>query len=79
MEKSIVILLIIGAAVTLAADIFSNMIRVMEIREVKRDIKRFEKAFYRFKKEQEAKDQRDDVIELIVKEEESTLPKFGEF
>lgn len=45
MAKSIVILLIIGAAFALVADLFSNMIRISEIRSLKRELRRYEKAF----------------------------------
>lgn len=78
MSTSIVILIVIASAVALVADIFSNMIRVAEVREVKRNLRRFEKAFYQYRNEQK-KENKSDIVELIVKEEKDTLPKFGEF
>jgi len=78
MSTSIVILIVIASAVALVADIFSNMIRVAEVREVKRNLRRFEKAFYQYRNEQK-KESKSDLVELIVKEEKDTLPKFGEF
>lgn len=78
MSTSIVILIVIASAVALVADIFSNMIRVAEVREVKRNLRRFEKAFYQYRNEQK-KERKSDLVELIVKEEKDTLPKFGEF
>ena len=78
MSTSIVILIVIASAVALVADIFSNMIRVAEVREVKRNLRRFEKAFYQYRNEQK-KESKSDLIELIVKEEKDALPKFGEF
>lgn len=78
MSTSIVILIVIASAVALVADIFSNMIRVAEVREVKRNLRRFEKAFYQYRNEQK-KESKSDLVELIVKEEKDVLPKFGEF
>lgn len=78
MSASIVILIVIASAVALVADIFSNMIRVAEVREVKRNLRRFEKAFYQYRNEQK-KESKSDLVELIVKEEKDALPKFGEF
>ena len=78
MSTSIVILIVIASAVALVADIFSNMIRVAEVRKVKRNLRRFEKAFYQYRNEQK-KESKSDLVELIVKEEKDTLPKFGEF
>ena len=78
MSTSIIILIVIASAVALVADIFSNMIRVAEVREVKRNLRRFEKAFYQYRNEQK-KESKSDIVELIVKEEKDTLPKFGEF
>ena len=78
MSTSIIILIVIASAVALVADIFSNMIRVAEVREVKMNLRRFEKAFYQYRNEQK-KESKSDIVELIVKEEKDTLPKFGEF
>ena len=78
MAKSIIILLIIGATFALVADIFANVMRVAEIREIKRNLRRFESAFYQFRKEQK-KESPGDLVELIIKEEKDTPLKFGDF
>lgn len=89
MAKSIVILLIIGAAFALVADLFSNMIRISEIRSLKRELRRYEKAFESAKSsvkviEKYIKDERelpDPLVTLVVKDETKSddLPKFGDF
>ena len=88
MAKSIVILLIIGAAFALVADLFSNMIRISEIRSLRRDLRRYEKAFEYAKRsakviEKYIKDDRelqDPLVTLVVKDETKSddLPKFGD-
>ena len=89
MAKSIVILLIIGAAFAIIADLFSNMIRILEIRSLRRELRRYEKAFESAKSsvkviEKYIKDERelpDPLVTLVVKDETKSddLPKFGDF
>ena len=45
MARSILGLLIIGAIVALVGNILSNLMRVAELRSVKRQIRRYERAF----------------------------------
>lgn len=88
MAKSIVILLIIGAAFALIADLFSNMIRISEIRSLRRELLRYEKAFESAKSSvkviekyiQNERELPDPLVTLVVKDETKSddLPKFGD-
>ena len=45
MASSILGLLIIGASIALVGNIFSNLMRVAELRSLKRELRRYERAF----------------------------------
>ena len=45
MTSSILGLLIIGASIALVGNILSNLMRVAEIRSLKRELRRYERAF----------------------------------
>lgn len=45
MASSILGLLIIGASIALVGNILSNLMRVAEIRSLKRELRRYERAF----------------------------------
>lgn len=84
MAKSIVILLIIGAAFALIADLFSNMIRISEIRSLKRELRRYEKAFRSvkvvtkyIKSDREIQDP-GVKIHVVDGSKKDDLPKFGD-
>ena len=78
MINSIIVLLLIGAVLAAIADLLANLARIEELRAVNKRLRRFEKAFHDFRAE-ERKRQNENRVELVVKEEEDTLPKFGGF
>ena len=89
MARSIVILLLIGASIAAIASVLSNLMRISEIRSLKRELRRYEKAFDSAKSsikviEKYIKDERelpDPLVTLVVKDETKSddLPKFGDF
>ena len=83
MVNSVVILLVLVTGILAAWSLFVNIRRIEEMREVKRSIARFEKAFYRYQARQRAKESesKNDLVTLIVKDETKNddLPKFGDF
>ena len=88
MEKSIIGLLLIGAIFAAIASVLSNLMRIAEIRSLKRELRRYEKAFDSAKKsikviEKHIKDERelpDPLVTLVVNDETKSddLPKFGD-
>ena len=88
MEKSIIGLLLIGASIAAIASVLSNLMRISEIRSLRRELRRYEKAFDSAKSsikviEKYIKDERelpDPIVTLVVKDETKSddLPKFGD-
>ena len=78
MAKSIIVLLVIAAAMAFMYDAMVNMIRIQELRALNRRMDRFETAFRRSRR-QEPKD--DPIVTLVVTDENANddLPKFGGF
>lgn len=77
---SIVVLMLIVAVVALVANILTNLARIEEMKELRKELARFENAFrhdYRVRAFMKQKKE-DDVVTLIVKEETNDLPKFGD-
>lgn len=88
MTSSILGLLIIGASIALVGNILSNLMRVAEIRSLKRELRRYERAFESAKssiktitkyiksdreiQEPEAK------IHVVDDTKKDDLPKFGD-
>ena len=88
MASSILGLLIIGASIALVGNIFSNHMRVAELRSLKRELRRYERAFESAKSsvkviEKYIQDERelpDPLVTLVVKDETKSddIPKFGD-
>lgn len=78
MAKSIIVLLVIAAAMAFMYDALMNIRRIEELRALNRRMDRFETAFRRSQR-QEPKD--DPIVTLVVKDENANddLPKFGGF
>ena len=88
MAKSIIGLLLIGAILAAIASVLSNLMRIAEIRSLRRELRRYEKAFDSAKKSvkviekyiQEERELPEPRIELLVRDESNKddLPKFGD-
>lgn len=81
MTRSILGLLIIAGVFALVSDILANHMRVAEIRSIKRELRRYEKAFESVKKVtfyEQIQEPLDNKVELIVKDETDTPLKFGD-
>lgn len=87
MGNSILLLLILGAFASGAGAILSNTLRVCELREIKKQLDRYEKAFAESIKAQTLiiRNQKQALQKLepeerlfVVDEEKSDLPKFGD-
>lgn len=88
MEKSIIGLLLIGAIFAAIASVLSNLMRIAEIRSLRRELRRYERAFDSAKRsvkviEKYIKDERElpePRIELLVNDDTKSddLPKFGD-
>lgn len=81
MASSILGLLIIGASIALVGNILSNLMRISEIRSLKRELRRYEKAFRSVKKVTyyETKIPEPGVkIHVVDETKKDDLPKFGD-
>lgn len=77
MATSIIVLLLIGAIVSGIGAILSNLARVSELREVKRELRKYERAFRAATPPRSAKP-KEPTITLRVVDEKDGLPKFGD-
>lgn len=77
MANSIIVLLLIGAIVSGIGAILSNLARVSELREVKRELRKYERAFLVANPPRSAKP-KEPIITLRVVDEKDGLPKFGD-
>ena len=81
MGKSIVLLLLLAAIGSLVASVLSNLMRISEIRELKRELQRYEEAFRSVKmvtkyiKEENERPKPEAKIKVVDRED---LPKFGD-
>ena len=88
MEKSIIGLLLIGASIAAIASVLSNLMRISEIRSLKRELRRYEKAFESAKSSikvitkyiKSDREIPDPGVKLHVVDEtkKDDLPKFGD-
>lgn len=76
MAKSIIILLVVIAAMAFMYDALVNIRRIEELKRLNRRMDRFEMAF---RKSQRPEPKDDSIVTLVVKEENDDLPKFGGF
>ena len=84
MTSSILGLLIIGASIALVGNILSNLMRISEIRSLRRDLRRYEKAFRSvkvvtkyIKSDREIPDP-GVKIHVVDETKKDDLPKFGD-
>lgn len=77
MATSIIVLLLIGAIVSGIGAILSNLARVSELREVKRELRRYEQAF-RVRRSPRSAKPIEPTVTLRVVDEKDGLPKFGD-
>ena len=77
MANSIIVLLLIGAIASGIGAILSNLARVSELREVKRELRKYERAFRVTNPPRSAKP-KEPTITLRVVDEKDGLPKFGD-
>ena len=77
MVKSIIILLLLGAIAAGICSVIANLIRAEEIRELRKELRRFDKAF----RDLAPTKKEEPVVTLVVKDETKSddLPKFGDF
>ena len=84
MEKSIIGLLLIGASIAAIASILSNLMRISEIRSLKRELRRYEKAFRSVKvvtkyiKSDREIPEPGVKIHVVDESKKDDLPKFGD-
>ncbi|MEE3334028.1 MAG: hypothetical protein VZR54_07110 [Ruminococcus sp.] len=84
MIKSVFFLLVIGAVFALVGDIFSNLIRIDELRSIKRDLAKYERAFAKIDvmiiRETVPEEKETGSVELVVKDEtvKDDRLKFGD-
>lgn len=81
MTRSILGLLIIAGVFALVGDILANLMRVAEIRSIKRELARFERSFLKDQRVRAIrKANREDRVKLHVVDEtkKDDLPKFGD-
>ena len=77
MATSIIVLLLIGAIVSGIGAILSNLARVSELREVKRELRRYEQAF-RVRRSPRSAKPIEPTVTLRVVDEKDGPPKFGD-
>ena len=77
MITSIIVLLLIGVVFALVANILTNLARIEEMKELKKELRKFDKAFH-YNRVKALQKKEEDIVTLIVKEEDD-LPKFGGF
>lgn len=84
MTSSILGLLIIGASIALVGNILSNLMRVAEIRSLKRELRRYERAFRSVKvvtkyiKSDREIPEPGVKIHVVDETKKDDLPKFGD-
>ena len=76
MITSIVVVLLIAFVASLIANVLSNLARIEEMKELKKELRKFEKAFH-YNRVKALQKKEEDIVTLIVKEEDN-LPKFGD-
>lgn len=84
MEKSIIGLLLIGASIAAIASVLSNLMRISEIRSLKRELRRYERAFRSVKvvtkyiKSDREIPEPGVKIHVVDETKKDDLPKFGD-
>lgn len=81
MVISIFIIMLLICSFSLIANVLSNLARIEEMRALKRELRRYEKAFESVKKVtfyEQIQEPLDNKVELIVKDETDTPLKFGD-
>lgn len=81
MMISILVLMLLAFSFSLVVNVLSNLARIEEMRELKRELRRYEKAFAsatRSMRKMNSRKENEDPVLLIVKEEINDLPKFGD-
>lgn len=84
MEKSIIGLLLIGASIAAIASVLSNLMRISEIRSLRRELRRYEKAFRSVKvvtkyiKSDREIPEPGVKIHVVDETKKDDLPKFGD-
>ena len=81
MMISILVLVLLAFSFSLVVNVLSNLARIEEMRELKRELRKYEKAFVsatRSMKKMNSRKENDDPVLLVVKEETDDLPKFGD-
>lgn len=84
MTSSILGLMIIGASIALVGNILSNLMRVAEIRSLKRELRRYERAFRSVKvvtkyiKSDREIPEPGVKIHVVDETKKDDLPKFGD-
>lgn len=78
---SIFIIMLLIFSFSLIANVLSNLARIEEMRALKRELRRYEKAFESVKKVtfyEQIQEPLENKVELIVKDETDTPLKFGD-
>ena len=81
MMISILVLVLLAFSFSLVVNVLSNLARIEEMRELKRELRKYEKAFSsatRSMKKMNSRKENEDPVLLVVKEETDDLPKFGD-
>ena len=81
MAISIFIIMLLICSFSLIANVLSNLARIEEMRALKRELRRYEKAFESVKKVtfyEQIQEPLENKVELIVKDETDTPLKFGD-
>ena len=73
MTTSIIVMFLIGAMLSAIAAAMANIMRAAELRELRRELKRFEKSFPTIRVVEDPK-----VIRKTKSDESGDLPKFGD-
>lgn len=78
MTRSILGLLIIAGCIALVGDILANLARIEELRSLKRQLAKFERAFRKDQRVRARREKNEERVELIVKDETDSPLKFGD-
>lgn len=78
MTRSILGLLIIAGCIALVGDILANLARIEELRSLKRQLAKFERAFRKDQRVRALREKNEERVELIVKDETDSPLKFGD-
>lgn len=81
MMISILVLVLLAFSFSLVVNVLSNLARIEEMKALKRELRKYEKAFASATRSMEKMNSRkedEDPVLLIVKEETDDLPKFGD-